>query len=82
MAMPLMACVFSRAGHMLINDGASSGRALGDAGGPLFHENEAGEECVSGVGVERGHHMTMRPSMGGGTRACGIGRANEPGWAL
>ena len=56
--------------------------ALGDAGDPLSLEDEAGEERVSGVGVEHGQHMARRPSVGGGTRACGSGGANEPGWAL
>ena len=56
--------------------------ALGDAGDPLSPEDEAGEARVSGVGVEHGQHMARRPSVGGGTRACGSGGANEPGWAL
>ena len=56
--------------------------ALGDAGDPLSPEDEAGEARVSGVGVEHGQLVAMRPSVGGGTRACGSGGANEPGWAL
>ena len=56
--------------------------ALGDAGDPLFPEDEAGEARVSGVGMDHGECMAMRPSMGGGTRACGSGGAIESGWVL
>ena len=55
---------------------------VGDAGGPLFLQVEAGEARVSGVGMEHGEHMAMRPSVGGGTRACGSGGAIEPGYVL
>ena len=56
--------------------------ALGDAGDPLSPEDEAGEVRVSGVGMDHGELVARRPSVGGGTRACGSGGANEPGWAL
>ena len=66
----------------MLSPAASTGIALGDAGDPLFPEDEAGEARVNGVGVEHGDCMTMRPSVGGGTRACGSGGANEPGCVL
>ena len=56
--------------------------ALGDAGGPLFLEDEVGEARVSGVGMDHGECIAMRPSVGGGTRACGSGGAIEPGYVL
>ena len=63
----------SRAQDICSSTTASSGIALGDAGDPLFPEDEAGEARVSGVGMDHGECMAMRPIVGGGTRACGGG---------
>ena len=81
MGMALMACVFSRAGHMLIIHREHQNRYSEELMDLTLLKSRL-EKRVSGMWLEHEVCEARRARAGERTRVCGEHGANEPGYVL